>query len=233
MGALYGKAEVLDRLPAFKVRPAPTASRPGRPRSNRSPARSRPPTTCATSAARTATCRPRRAQAMPASGGASSSPRWSRSPTTSARSSPAHRGARADPGRDDPRITRPGAVAAERVPTVSVSIDGVHPHEAAATLGRQGIFVWDGDFYATGLIEALGQGRDRRGAAARASSTTTPPPRSTALEAVEADRRRLRVTGRPSIQAQLAAASTRPSCVGSSGCGSATRSPRTAATSTA
>ena len=45
----------------------------------------------------------------------------------------------------------------ERVPTVSVSIDGVHPRNAAETLGRRGIFVWDGDFYATGLIERLGK----------------------------------------------------------------------------
>ena len=45
----------------------------------------------------------------------------------------------------------------ERVPTVSVSIDGVDPRSAAEALGRQGIFVWDGDFYATGLIERLGK----------------------------------------------------------------------------
>jgi selenocysteine lyase/cysteine desulfurase len=54
-------------------------------------------------------------------------------------------------------ITDPARFAAERVPTVSVSIEGVHPHAAAETLGRQGIFVWDGDFYATSLIEALGK----------------------------------------------------------------------------
>ena len=53
-------------------------------------------------------------------------------------------------------ITDP-ARAAERVPTVSVSIDGVAPRDAAEALGRQGIFVWDGDFYATGLIERLGK----------------------------------------------------------------------------
>jgi cysteine desulfurase family protein (TIGR01976 family) len=47
--------------------------------------------------------------------------------------------------------------AAERVPTVSISIDGVHPRAAAEELGRQGIFLWDGDFYATGLIERLGK----------------------------------------------------------------------------
>lgn len=46
---------------------------------------------------------------------------------------------------------------ADRVPTVAVSIDGVHPREAAERLGRQGIYAWDGDFYATGLIERLGK----------------------------------------------------------------------------
>jgi selenocysteine lyase/cysteine desulfurase len=40
---------------------------------------------------------------------------------------------------------------------VSVSIEGVNPRAAAEDLGRQGIFVWDGDFYATGLIERLGK----------------------------------------------------------------------------
>ena len=46
---------------------------------------------------------------------------------------------------------------AQRAPTVSVSIDGVAPRAAAEALGRQGIFAWDGDFYATGLIERLGK----------------------------------------------------------------------------
>jgi cysteine desulfurase family protein (TIGR01976 family) len=45
----------------------------------------------------------------------------------------------------------------ERVPTVSISIGGVHPRAAAEQMGREGIFVWDGDFYATGLIERLGK----------------------------------------------------------------------------
>ena len=53
-------------------------------------------------------------------------------------------------------ITDP-ARAAERVPTVSISIDGVAPRAAAEALGREGIYVWDGDFYATGLIERLGK----------------------------------------------------------------------------
>ena len=64
------------------------------------------------------------------------------------------------------------ARAAERVPTVSVSLDGIGPRAAAEALGREGIFVWDGDFYATGLIERLGQGGRRWG----------PPPRARPLQ---------------------------------------------------
>jgi selenocysteine lyase/cysteine desulfurase len=52
-------------------------------------------------------------------------------------------------------ITDPSRFAS-RVPTVSVSIAGVHPRAAAEALGRDGIYAWDGDFYATGLIERLG-----------------------------------------------------------------------------
>ena len=44
-----------------------------------------------------------------------------------------------------------------RVPTVSVSIDGVTPRAAAEALARDGIYAWDGDFYATSLIERLGK----------------------------------------------------------------------------
>jgi cysteine desulfurase family protein (TIGR01976 family) len=47
-----------------------------------------------------------------------------------------------------------------RTPTAAITIDGVTPHAAAEALGREGIAVWDGDFYATGLIERLGFARD-------------------------------------------------------------------------
>jgi cysteine desulfurase family protein (TIGR01976 family) len=43
-----------------------------------------------------------------------------------------------------------------RTPTASITIEGVAPHDAARRLGDRGIAVWDGDFYATGLIERLG-----------------------------------------------------------------------------
>jgi cysteine desulfurase family protein (TIGR01976 family) len=43
-----------------------------------------------------------------------------------------------------------------RAPTVSITIDGVHPTDAARALGRRGIQVWDGHFYAIRPIETLG-----------------------------------------------------------------------------
>jgi cysteine desulfurase family protein (TIGR01976 family) len=43
-----------------------------------------------------------------------------------------------------------------RAPTVSITIDGVHPTDAARALGQRGIQVWDGHFYAIRPIEALG-----------------------------------------------------------------------------
>ena len=43
-----------------------------------------------------------------------------------------------------------------RTPTAAISIAGTAPRAAAERLGERGIAVWDGDFYATGLIERLG-----------------------------------------------------------------------------
>lgn len=45
---------------------------------------------------------------------------------------------------------------AERVPTVSFSWEGHHPRAVAEALGQQGIFVWDGNFYALSVTERLG-----------------------------------------------------------------------------
>jgi cysteine desulfurase family protein (TIGR01976 family) len=44
----------------------------------------------------------------------------------------------------------------ERTPTAAIRIAGVAPRAVAEALGAEGIAVWDGDFYATGLIERLG-----------------------------------------------------------------------------
>ena len=44
----------------------------------------------------------------------------------------------------------------ERVPTVSFTWEGRHPRDIAAALGEQGIFVWDGNYYALAVTERLG-----------------------------------------------------------------------------
>src|SRR5256714_3174546 len=43
-----------------------------------------------------------------------------------------------------------------RCPTFAVRIDGHTPLELATTLGEQGIFTWDGNYYALNLTERLG-----------------------------------------------------------------------------
>ena len=50
----------------------------------------------------------------------------------------------------------------ERTPTAAFRLGGIAPRAVAEALGREGIAVWDGDFYATGLMERLGL-QDRGG----------------------------------------------------------------------
>ncbi len=44
----------------------------------------------------------------------------------------------------------------ERVPTVSFTLEGRHPREVARRLGEENLFVWDGDYYAYEVIRRLG-----------------------------------------------------------------------------
>lgn len=44
----------------------------------------------------------------------------------------------------------------QRVPTVSFRIEGKHPHDIAEALGNEGIYVWDGNYYALSVTERLG-----------------------------------------------------------------------------
>jgi cysteine desulfurase family protein (TIGR01976 family) len=52
-------------------------------------------------------------------------------------------------------ITDP-AQFAERCPTLAFTIEGFTPQEVAAYLGTQSIFVWDGNYYALSVTERLG-----------------------------------------------------------------------------
>lgn len=64
-------------------------------------------------------------------------------------------GLQAIPGLKVWGITDP-ARAAWRAPTVSFTLEGHTPREVAEKLGAEGIFVWDGNYYALTLMEELG-----------------------------------------------------------------------------
>ncbi len=44
----------------------------------------------------------------------------------------------------------------ERVPTVSFTLEDKHPRELAEALGKEGFYVWDGNYYALAVTERLG-----------------------------------------------------------------------------
>jgi len=52
-------------------------------------------------------------------------------------------------------LNDPGDVQ-ERVPTVAVNLEGIHPRRVAELLDEQGIYVWDGNYYAISVTERLG-----------------------------------------------------------------------------
>jgi cysteine desulfurase family protein (TIGR01976 family) len=54
------------------------------------------------------------------------------------------------------RVWGPDFASAARAPTVSITLAGHSPHAAAAALGRQGICVWNGNFYAARPVAVLG-----------------------------------------------------------------------------
>ena len=157
LGALYGKAEVLDRLPAFKVRPAHDRFETGTANFEGIAG-----TLAATDYLRDVG---RAYGDVAGAAGAADASERRRELVAGMTAIVAYErdlagrliaGLQALPGVTVHGITDPTR-AAERVPTVSVSLDGMAPRTAAEALGREGIFTWDGDFYATGLIERLGK----------------------------------------------------------------------------
>ncbi len=153
LGALHGKAAVLDRLPAYKVRPAHDHFETGTPSFE------------AYAGALAAVEYLRdlgRTYGGPGDGAGSGDARGEL--VAAMHAIAGHE--RALAGRMlDGLVAIPGlriwGIAdrerlAERTPTFAVTIAGTSPADAAAELGRTGIFSWDGDFYARGLIERLG-----------------------------------------------------------------------------
>ncbi len=152
LGALYGRAEVLDALPAYKVRPAHDRFQTGTQNFEGIAGalaaidylRSVGARSGSTAAAPGASRRDELLGSMTAI--AAYEVDLSRRFLSEISGIPGlHVWGIADPGR-----------VAERTPTFALTFDTISPRAAAEALGRQGIYAWDGDFYAQGLIERLG-----------------------------------------------------------------------------
>jgi cysteine desulfurase family protein (TIGR01976 family) len=149
-GALYGKRDILESLPPYKVRPAHDHFETG--------------TQNFEGIAATAAAVEYLASLGDGAGRSGDATRRSRllAGMAAIRTHEAGlhdrlmAGLKAIPGIHIWGITEEARFAAEKAPTISVTIDGVSPRDAAAALGAQGIFTWDGDFYAQALIERLG-----------------------------------------------------------------------------
>ncbi len=157
LGALYGKAEAFDRLPTFKVRPAHDRFETGTANFEGIAG-----TLAATDYLRDVGRSYGDVAGAPGAADASERRRELVAAMTAIAAYEQVLVARLIAGLQAiPGVTIHGITdrdrAAERVPTVSVSLPEVSPRDAAVALGQQGIFVWDGDFYATGLIERLGK----------------------------------------------------------------------------
>jgi cysteine desulfurase family protein (TIGR01976 family) len=74
---------------------------------------------------------------------------------------------------------------ARRVPTVAFNIQGHAPRELAECLAAQGVFAWDGNYYALAIMERLGL--EERGGALRLGMThyNTPEEINRVLEVLE------------------------------------------------
>jgi cysteine desulfurase family protein (TIGR01976 family) len=153
LGALYGKAAVLDRLPAYKVRPAHDRYETGTPSFE---------AYAGTLAAVDYLRDVGRRYGDPADGASSGEARGEL--VAAMRAIVRYERTLAGRMLDGLRAIRSVHVwgiadrarLGERTPTFAVTLDGISPADAAAELCRAGIFAWDGDFYARGLIERLG-----------------------------------------------------------------------------
>jgi selenocysteine lyase/cysteine desulfurase len=153
LGALYGKAAILDRLPAYKVRPAHDRFETGTPSFE----------AYAGTLAAVEYLRDLGRTYGDGSDGAGSGD--ARGELVAAMRAIADyervlgrrmlEGLRAIAGVRVWGIADPARIR-ERTPTFAITLDGISPADAAAELGRAGIFTWDGDFYARALIERLG-----------------------------------------------------------------------------
>jgi len=150
VGILYGKAEVLDRLPAYKVRPAHDRFELG--------------TQNHEGIAGTLAAIEYLSEVGSRFGGAPAGATRRERLAAGMTAIKAYErtlserlmvGLRRIPGVRVWGIADPARFG-ERTPTFAIRVGEMSPLETAERLGERGIFVWDGDFYAQALIERLG-----------------------------------------------------------------------------
>jgi cysteine desulfurase family protein (TIGR01976 family) len=153
LGAVYGRADVLDRLPDYKVRPAHDRFETGTQNFEAIAGAGAAADYLASVGERfgeggagAAADSSRRARIV---AGMRAIQTWE-----AGLGERLLRGLAGIPGVRIHGIADPARIA-ERTPTVAITIVGTTPRAAAEALGRQGIFTWDGDFYAQALIERL------------------------------------------------------------------------------
>ncbi len=144
-GMLYGRADLLERLDAYKVRPAPSSG-PGKWETGTQSFESLAGVTAAVDylagLGEGNGRRERLAAAFAAIGD-----------HEQALAARFLAGLEELPGVRLYGHPHPGAA---RTPTFAVAVDGVHPDEVQRRLGEQGIFVWSGHYYAVAVMERLG-----------------------------------------------------------------------------
>ncbi len=159
VGVLYGKYDLLSALPAYKVRPA--GDQP--PDKFETGTQSFEALAGVTAAVEYMASLGRRFGDSSGSGAAGTSGRRLELKEAMA-AIRAHEmelcrqlvtGLREIPGLEIHGITDLGRFA-ERVPTVSFTMEGTSPAEIAARLAQANVYVWDGNFYAVSVTERLG-----------------------------------------------------------------------------
>ena len=153
LGVVYGRAEVLDALPAYKVRPAHDRYETGTQNFEAIAG-----TLAAVDYLRSVGTR---FGDLGAPGDGPSRRRELVAAMTAIAGYERHLSVRLLGGLADiPGVRVWGIVdpdrVAERTPTVAITVAGASPRELATTLAADGIYAWDGDFYAQALIERLG-----------------------------------------------------------------------------
>ena len=196
LGALYGRRDVLDALPAYKVRPAHDRFETGTQSFEAIAGTGAAVDYLRSVGGRAGGGGNRRAELVAAMSAIREYER--------ALAERMIAGLAAIPGLRVWGITDPSRFD-ERTPTFALTVDGVAPREVAERLADEAIFAWDGDFYAQALIERLGQAE--AGGVVRIGIVhyTTPEEVDRVLDALDriAAGGRIRPTPRESVTADV------------------------------